>query len=137
MANTPSTWAAAGANGRVEIFAIGVNAAGEQALWHIWQRAAGNDWASWFSHGIPPGSAGLRWAPTLVSLTDGRLAVFVVGDDLEPGGLGSGGALYQMWQTAPNNGWSEWTSDQPGGPALFGSPGATCGADDRLQVFAL
>jgi hypothetical protein len=123
-------------DGRLEIFAVGVNAAGEQALWHIWQ-TAGDDWGSWFSHGIPPGSAGLRWAPTLVSLADGRLAVFVVGDDLQPGGLGSGGALYQIRQTAPNNGWSEWISEQPGGPTLFGSPAAIRGADDRLQVFAL
>ena len=134
---TPTTWVAANADGRLELFVVGVDVAGDQALLNLRQSASGNGWSPWFSHGIPSGSAGLRWSPALVAASDGRLEVFLVGDDLQPGGLGSGGALYQKWQTMPNNGWSDWFCHQTGGPDLFGSPAVARGADGLLQLFAL
>jgi hypothetical protein len=57
MATAPTTWATVNVDGRLEVFMIGVNDAGDQGLWHIWQTPHGNGWTPWFSHGIPPGSA--------------------------------------------------------------------------------
>ena len=108
MATAPTTWATVNVDGRLEVFMIGVNDAGDQGLWHIWQTPHGNGWTPWFSHGIPPGSAGLRWSPAVVCPSDGRIELFVVSDDLQPGGLGSGGALYRKRQTAPDNDWANW-----------------------------
>lgn len=42
------------------------------------------------------------------------------------------GALWHNWQTAPNNGWSGWTS--MGGQMIEG-PSAARNADGRLEVF--
>ena len=137
MAHAPTTWAAASADGHLEIFVVGVDDAGGQALWHIYQTAPGNGWSPWLSHGVPPGSAGLRWSPTVAAAADGRLEVFIVSDDLQPGGLGSGGPLYRKTQSAAANGWSDWVCHQAGGPDLFGSPAVAGGADGRLELFAL
>jgi len=56
MATAPTTWATVNVDGRLEVFMIGVNDAGDQGLWHIWQTLHGNGWTPWFSHGIPPGA---------------------------------------------------------------------------------
>ncbi len=60
---------------------------------------------------------------TLAQNADGRVEVFVRGDD---------NALWHIWQTAPNNGWSNWASlggNFPGQPVVFQD------ADGRLEVF--
>ena len=44
---------------------------------------------------------GVIFAPVVGNNADGRLEVFVRGTD---------GALWHIWQTAPNNGWSGWAS---------------------------
>src|SRR5437868_5342697 len=41
-------------------------------------------------------------------------------------------ALWHIWQTAPNNGWSNW---QPLGGGVVGAPVAIENADRRLEVF--
>ena len=114
MATAPTTWATVNVDGRLEVFMIGVNDAGDQGLWHIWQTPHGNGWTPWFSHGIPPGSAGLRWSPAVVCPSDGRIELFVVSDDLQPGGLGSGGstvskapirARQRLGELGPPSGW--------------------------------
>jgi len=61
---------------------------------------------------------------TLGQNGDGRLEVFVRGDD---------NAVWHIWQTAPNNGWSGWASlggNIPAVPVVFPN------ADLRLEVFA-
>jgi acylphosphatase len=61
---------------------------------------------------------------TLAQNGDGRLEVFVRGDD---------NAVWHIWQTAPNNGWSGWASlggNIPAVPVVFPN------ADLRLEVFA-
>ena len=136
MATAPTTWATVNVDGRLEVFMIGVNDAGDQGLWHIWQTPHGNGWTPWFSHGIPPGSAGLRWSPAVVCPSDGRIELFVVSDDLQPGGLGSGGALYRKRQTAPDNDWANWVPLQAGGPDLFGTPAVTSSSGGGLELFA-
>ncbi|NMH96533.1 matrixin family metalloprotease [Pseudonocardia acidicola] len=73
-----------------------------------------------------------RWAslsgiildPVTASNADGRLEVFARGTD---------GALWHIWQTAPNNGWSGWHSL---GGVIQGAPSVGRNADGRLEVFA-
>jgi len=137
MAHSPTTWVAPGADGRLEVFVVGIDRAGSQSLWHRSQTAPGSGWSDWFSHGIPPDSNGLRWSPAVARSADGRLQVTVVGDDLAPEGTGAGGALYHQSQTARGNGWSSWHSYPTGGPNLFGSPAVTPGADGLLELFVL
>jgi hypothetical protein len=80
MAYAPTTWVAAGADGRLEVFAVGSDHHGGQSLWHRWQTTSGNGWSDWCSHGTPPDANGLRWSPTVAPAADGCLEVFVVGD---------------------------------------------------------
>ena len=55
---------------------------------------------------------------------DGRLETFGVGTD---------NALWHIWQTAPNNGWSSWASL---GGTITSAPNPSNDADGRLEVFA-
>src|SRR6266581_2318788 len=83
------------ADGRLEVFTVG----SDGALWHIWQTTAGGNWYNtWFSSGKPSGMD-LQPSPTLVRNADGRLEVVAAGTD---------GALWHIWQTAPNGTWSSW-----------------------------
>jgi hypothetical protein len=51
MAST--TWVAPDAGGRLEVFALRVDAAGNQALWHQWEMAPNSGWLRWASLGTP------------------------------------------------------------------------------------
>jgi hypothetical protein len=137
MACPSTTWVAPGADGRLEVFAVGSDHGGGQSLWHRWQTTSVNGWSDWFSLGAPPDANGLRWSPTVAPGADGYLEVFVVGDDLQPDGLGSGGALHRSSQTVRNGGLSHWRSYPTGGPNLFGSPAVVRGTDGHLEVFVL
>jgi Common central domain of tyrosinase len=55
---------------------------------------------------------------------DGRLEVFIRGDD---------NAVWHIWQTAPNSGWSGWATL---GGVIHGRPVVFQNADLRLEVFA-
>ena len=137
MTHSSSTWVGAGVDGRLEVFAVGTDHEGGQSLWHRWQTTSGNGWSDWCSHGTPPDANGLRWSPTVAPAADGCLEVFVVGDDLEPDGLGSGGALHRTSQTYRHGGWSRWRSYPTDGPNLFGSPAVVRNADGHLELFVL
>lgn len=137
MALSPTTWVAHGADGRLEVFVVGIDHGGSESLWHRRQTARGVGWSDWFSHGAPPDSNGLRWSPAVASSADGRLQIVIVGDDLQPEGSGSGGALYHQSQTAGDNEWSSWRSYPTGGPNLFGSPAVAPNTDGRLELFVL
>ena len=66
---------------------------------------------------------GKIWDPCVGNNQDGRLEVFARGGD---------GALWHIWQTSPNNGWSGWHS-------LGGKIWDPCvgnNKDGRLEVFA-
>jgi hypothetical protein len=86
MALSPTTWVAHGADGRLEVFVVGIDHGGSESLWHRRQTARGVGWSDWFSHGAPPDSNGLRWSPAVASSADGRLQIVIVGDDLQPEG---------------------------------------------------
>ena len=60
---------------------------------------------------------------TLAQNGDGRLEVFARGDD---------NAVWHIWQTAPNNGWSGWASLAAAFPR---SRWSSRNADLRLEVF--
>ncbi|WP_181150204.1 hypothetical protein [Photorhabdus hindustanensis] len=62
--------------------------------------------------------------PAVSRNLDGRLEVFVRGADK---------ALWHIWQTAPNSGWSGWQSL---GHTITSNPAVYINADGRLEVFA-
>jgi hypothetical protein len=116
---------AAGEGGRLDVFIVSQ----EAVLWHIAKTAVNGVWSDWVSHGSPSGVLfGSDSTPVVVYSADGRLVVFIVGND---------GRLWQMQQTAPNGGWSGWRShDGPSGMKFLRSrPAVASGLDGRLELF--
>jgi hypothetical protein len=107
-------------DGRLEVFAVGLRDIYTADLVHIWQPAANSGpWSGWASLG---GNLKLV-APAVGRNADGRMEVFACTKD---------GALWHIWQTAPNNGWSSW---QRLGGVVLGAPVVVETADGRLEVF--
>ena len=81
------------------------------------QRLVGTEWES----------LGGSWhhEPLVTRNADGRLELFVVGDDTR---------VYQIWQTAPNNGWSRWANGCRW-TSWYAMPAGTNNADGRLEIF--
>ncbi|WP_338709029.1 matrixin family metalloprotease [Paenibacillus amylolyticus] len=111
-----SQTAARNADGRLEVFGIGMN----NALWNIWQTApSSGPWSNWNSLG-----GGVKQISAALN-QDGRLEVFAIGID---------DALWNIWQTAPSVGpWSEWNRLGGGVKQIA----ASCNSDGRLEVFAI
>jgi len=103
----------------LEVFAVGLN--GNTAdLVHIWQPAPNSGpWSGWASLG---GNLKLV-APAVGRNAEGRMEVFACTQD---------NALWHIWQTAPNNSWSNW--ERLGGVVL-GAPVVAENADGRMEVF--
>ena len=91
----------------LEAFVIG----GDKQLHHIWQLGANRGWSGW---GNSLGAPSVGIAPPVIngadiaqyyagavvaSNADGRLEVFLLGNDLN---------IWHIWQTAPNGTWSAW-----------------------------
>ena len=115
--------------GRLELFVLGE----DKALWHIWQVAPNGGWSNWASHGTPPGTTFTFSGPAMAASADGRLELFICGDD---------NALWHIWQVAPSGGWSPWTSHGrppstnppfPGG--VWNTPGLALNSAGRLELF--
>ena len=68
-------------------------------------------------------SGQLTTQPVFGHNKDGRLEVFARGTD---------NALWHIWQTAPNNGWSGWASL---GGGMVSDPCVVSNADGRMEVF--
>jgi hypothetical protein len=135
--HAPTTWVAPGAQGCLQVFVVGTDHASNSALWQL-QTTPSNGSSNWYTHGAPLGSNGLRWSPAVAPSAGGHLDLFVVGDDLEPEGSGSGEGLYHQWRTARGNGWSGWLPRGTGGGAgLFGSPAVAPSPDGPLELFVL
>lgn len=66
---------------------------------------------------------GLRGLASVAADQDGRLEVFATGTD---------SAVWHIWQTAPNNGWSPWASL---GGIVTSNRAVGRNADGRLEVF--
>jgi hypothetical protein len=59
----------------------------------------------------------------------GKLELFITGAD---------GALWEIYQTAPSNGWSHWYSHgKPPGLAFTSDPTITSSQDGRLELFVI
>ena len=101
------------ADGRLEIFAVG----DDNALWQKWQVAPNNGWSEWKTLGTPARDTSLTEQFTVGRNQDGRQEVFAVGSD---------GNVWQIWQTAPNGGWSDWRK--------LGQPPAGIRRSDRITV---
>ena len=62
----------------------------------------------------------------MVQNLDGRLEVFVLGAD---------GAIWHIWQNAPNGTWSNWASlSKPPTAAIAGPPSVAQNKDGRLEL---
>jgi hypothetical protein len=87
---------APGVDGRLDLFVVGNDA----SLWHLHWVEATDCSPQWFSRGAPalPGLAG---SPAVVADPDGAMQLFVMGTD---------GALWQLSQSAADDGWSQWSS---------------------------
>jgi hypothetical protein len=67
-------------------------------------------------------------APVVGKNADERLELFMLGAD---------GALYHVWQQAPNSGWSDWYSLGYEGGGFTGIPTVATNPDGRLELFML
>jgi len=111
-------------DGRLEVFVVRE----DFTVWHRWQRTAGGEWSDWGSLGTRPGDGTV--GPLAVGVNaDERLELFAADHD---------GAVWHIWQVAPNKDWSQWKSlGKPGGhPAPLGSALAK-NQDGRLEVFTV
>ena len=114
------------ADGREEIFAIG----DDNALWQKWQVTPNGGWSEWKTLGAPAKDTSLTDQFTVGRNQDGRQEVFVVGSD---------GNTWQIWQTAPNGGWSDWKKLGQPAVGLRRSDRITIGSneDRRQELFAM
>jgi hypothetical protein len=118
------------ADGRLEIFGL-QPAPGGQTAAHNWQTSPSNGWNGWAGLGSPPQNDVLSHLG-VASNADGRLEVFI------RSGAMSVGTMWHAWQTAPNNGWSGWSSLNVGvGNVTAGPIVVTPNADGHLELFAI
>jgi len=111
-------------DGRLEAFVIG----SDNALWHKWQATPGGTWGGWYSLGKPP-IANAFFIPFVRKNDDGRLEVFTVGTD---------GALWHLWQAAPNGTWSNCASlCNPPMTNVQSAPSVRKNKDGRLETFSI
>lgn len=106
------------ANGRLEIFLIGLDG----ALDHIWDTGSG--WSGWAGLG---GTWNQNACVAAGSNLDGRQEVFVIGTT---------GELYHNYQTVPNGGWSGWNSLGGSWPQTQRTALAR-NSDGRLEIFII
>src|SRR5258708_5728022 len=80
-------------DGRLEVFALG-----QGCIFNISQVSPNAPWRDdWRSKGKPSSDVGII-SHVVGKNADGRLEIFAVGEDK---------TLWQKWQVAPNNGWSD------------------------------
>ncbi len=111
-------------DGRLEVFALTAH-----GIVNIWQVVANGGWSDgWRDKGKPSSTAGIK-SHLVGQNADGRQEIFAIGDD---------NALWQLWQVAPNNGWSEWKSlGAPTTAILTDTFAAGSNQDGRQELFVL
>jgi len=123
------TGVALGANqdGRLELVATTGEDEGEPGdVWHAWQETPGGDWSGWHLLG-PAGEIVFHGPPAVAGHADGRLHVAATGFDRR---------VWEIDQTAPDNGWSGWVVLREA-DLEFGRPVLARNDDGRLEVFAV
>jgi hypothetical protein len=113
-------------DGRLELFMQG----SDGNVWHCWQSAPGaGPWSPWHSLGNPPFGQPQVAAE---AQADGRLVLFAfaTGGDL---------GLAVLEQTAPNDGWSSWRTDETylEQPVPLRDVKMALDADQRLELWAV
>lgn len=109
-------------DGRLEAFGIG----SDHNLHHITQTAPNSGWSPWSSLGAPQPGISIG-DPRVTRNTDGRLEAFLLADDQ---------SIWHIWQTAPNGGWSGWSSlGRPANWIANGAPFIGNNSDGRIEVF--
>jgi hypothetical protein len=110
------------ADGRLEVFMVG----NDKELYHRWQERPGGSWNGKWE------SLGGKWRRgdgkdfLVIINSDGRLEVFMVGNDKE---------LYHRWQERPGGSWNgKWESLGGKWPEAS-DPVVVVNADGRLEVF--
>lgn len=115
-------------DGRLEVFARG----DDDALWHIPQTSINDGWGVWSSLGRPTFPRRIDWSdePAVGQSKTGQLEVFTSdGWDF---------SIANIYQTAPNNGWSDWESlAKPNGVSGLYLPAVGREQDGRLELFAM
>jgi hypothetical protein len=114
-------------DGRLELVGTSRDDGSRDTVWHAWQETPSGDWTGWHRFG-KPGRGDLLTQPTTIQhASDGRLEVFVIGAD---------DALWDRWQTAMNNGWSDLSRlGKPQNQAVTRSPVVGFLPDGRLTAF--
>ncbi len=133
-------WPVLGQNqdGRLELFvaAYSDSLTNHSVVYHLWQTAPN---ASWIG-GDTLGQNIAFLAPAAGQNLDGRMEVFAQNLWYGFGSPPCSGPHYEVshiWQTAPNNGWSDWAElNQPSCSVDLDIPYIGTNADGRMDVFA-
>jgi hypothetical protein len=112
------------ADGRLELFVRGTDG----SLYHQWETGVGTfGWSGWDSFGSPSAS-GLADHPALAASADGRLELFITGND---------GNVWHTWQVQASNGWSDWAPANPPAGTQGAAPEVRASGDGRLELFVV
>jgi hypothetical protein len=120
----PTGWLklAHGSDGRLELFVVTL----EGNLWHAAQVTPGGHWAQWSSLDGPEGEPGIAEVGVGAN-ADGRLEVMAT--------LLDSTDLWHRSQTAPDDGWSDWSSLGSVATGRIAAPTLAADADGRLELF--
>jgi LmbE family N-acetylglucosaminyl deacetylase len=112
------------ADGRLEVFAR----TADHRIVHRWQTLGGpwsTSWGDLSNHNAGGILASQMGSPIVMTNADGRLQIAV---------RNGGGGVSSRWQTAVNNGWSNW--GDLGGSDVQDGLTASASADGRIELFA-
>ena len=121
----PGPCVATNADGRLEVFVV----ASDNSIWHRWQVAPNTGWSAWSQLVSFQGEETLSGVLACCRETNGCLALFAYTVN---------GVILYIDQTAPNNGWGQFTELMPMDISLAGPVAAAeCNQPPQLQLFAI
>ena len=121
----PGPSVATNADGRLEVFVVG----NDNNIWHRWQVAPNSGWSAWSQLVSFEGAETLSGVLACCRETNGCLALFAYTVN---------GVILYVDQTAPNNGWGQFTELMPMDISFAGPVAAAgCNQPPQLQLFAI